>query len=100
MYSGYSTISPDFRRVVLHAFDDGLHAYNIGGGLDHLKHQRTYRFDSPPRSRHALQVAFIQDGRAIVAGTTTGKVCVWQAASGEYFQQLDHGGEHFLLTSS
>ena len=93
MYSGHSAISPDFLRVVLHSFDDGIHAYNISGGRDHLKRCGTYKLDSPPRSRHALQVAFVQEGRAIVAGTTTGKVCVWQAASGEYFQQLEHDGE-------
>ncbi|EPS94189.1 hypothetical protein FOMPIDRAFT_1055329 [Fomitopsis schrenkii] len=71
---GHSAISPDFRHVILHAFDDGLHSYNIGGGLDHLKHWRTYKLDSAPRFRLALQVSFVQEGRAIVAGTTTGQV--------------------------
>ena len=60
--SGHSAISPDFAHIVLHAFKDGLHAYDIGGGSKHLKLLKTYRLDAPPRSRHAVQVAFVQGG--------------------------------------
>lgn len=56
-----------------------------------------YKLDRVPRSKHCLQAHFIHGGDAIVCGTTTGNVCVWNAVSGELFQLLAHDGTYLKL---
>lgn len=88
---GHSAVSPDFRSIAVHNFMDGIHLYRIGA-FDRLKSPRLYPFDSNPDQRIALQVSFAHGGKALVCGSSTGNVCIWDVASGDFFQQLDHNG--------
>ncbi|KAH9922191.1 WD40-repeat-containing domain protein [Fomitopsis serialis] len=90
---GHSAVSPDYSSIVVHNFKDGLTEYSLS---DRTKARQSYRFNATPNPKIALQVAFLRYGRAIVCGTSTGNVCVWETSSGDYFQQLDHGG-HIVM---
>ena len=100
MSSGHSALSPDYQTIVTHNFKDGLHEYSLARGVSgRIKPQKLYRFDTPPKPKIALQVAFAHYGSALVAGTSTGNVCIWETKTGEYFQQLDHDGGRLHTTS-
>lgn len=100
--SGYSAVSPDYRSIVTHNFKNGLHEYSLVGShlSERAKPQKSYRFDVPPQPRIALQIAFVHYGSALVSGTSTGNVCIWETATGDYFQQLDHDGGSVSLCIS
>ena len=60
------------------------------------KPRRSFKSPRIPRSKHALQVTYIIDGRGIVCGTTTGDVCVWDTANGEVYQVLNHDKDEII----
>ncbi|OBZ70902.1 putative WD repeat-containing protein K04G11.4 [Grifola frondosa] len=86
---GSSTLSPDGRNIVVYNLINGLQSYLIGSSKKRTP-RRHYKLDVPSRSKHRLQVAYIHEGQALVCGTTTGNVCIWEVATGEYFQLLAH----------
>ncbi|OBZ65024.1 hypothetical protein A0H81_14977 [Grifola frondosa] len=89
---GSSALSPDRSSIIIHNVQEGLHLYSIG----YLKNQspilRNYKFEAAPRKKYRLQVAYLHQGQAVVCGTTTGNVCIWETASGDIFQLLPHNG--------
>lgn len=86
---GSSALSPDGRNLMVYNFSDELHLYAVGTrGLQQPR--RRYKFDAAPKSKHALQMAFLHQGRAVVCGTTTGNACIWETTLGEFFQLLPH----------
>ena len=89
---GHSTVSQNFRFIAVHNFRDGVHLYIMRAG--ERMPRKHYEFDRKARTNDAiaLQVTFIHNDRAIVCGTATGNVSIWQVATGELFQSLPHGG--------
>ncbi|KAH9840939.1 WD40-repeat-containing domain protein [Rhodofomes roseus] len=87
---GHSAINKKFRFIAVHNFKDGVHLYSLGAEQKPLRH---YKFDVEPIPDVLLQVSFIHGGQAIVCGTTTGNVCIWQTTTGELYQTLAHQGK-------
>ncbi|PCH36199.1 hypothetical protein WOLCODRAFT_168120, partial [Wolfiporia cocos MD-104 SS10] len=90
--SGYSALSPDGRTIAVHNLIDGLHLYRTGVSGEQ-RPRRHFKFDVPPRTKHALRLAFLHQGQALVCGTTTGNVCIWETTTGEFYQQLAHDND-------
>ncbi|OBZ69980.1 putative WD repeat-containing protein K04G11.4 [Grifola frondosa] len=84
-----SALSSNGRSIIVYNLVDGVQSYDIGLFKKQTPRHH-YKFDCPPRSKHCLQVAYLHQGRAVVCGTTTGNVYVWEAATGDYFQVLNH----------
>ncbi|KAH9924803.1 WD40-repeat-containing domain protein [Fomitopsis serialis] len=86
---GHSAINQTSRFIAVHNGSDGVHLYSLGG--HDQKPRRLYKFaDTQPLPRIAVQVSFIHGDQAIVCGTSSGNVCIWQTKSGELFQSLGH----------
>jgi COMPASS component SWD3 len=73
----------------IHTLHDGVHIYHVGRRklcrvLHHGHETQT--------SYHPLSVSTTLNGDTIVGGSNSGKVCVWQAHTGELLQVLEHGG--------
>ncbi|KAG2124080.1 WD40-repeat-containing domain protein [Suillus cothurnatus] len=73
----------------IHTLHDGVHIYHVGRRklcrvLHHGHESQT--------SYHPLSVSTTLNGDTIVGGSNSGKVCVWQAHTGELLQVLEHGG--------
>ncbi|KAH9914567.1 WD40-repeat-containing domain protein [Fomitopsis serialis] len=95
---GHSAISPGFRFIAVHNLRDGVHLYSMGG--HEQRPRRLLRFTDQPLPRIALQTAFIHEGRAVVCGTSTGDVCIWQTGTGELFQSLSHQEDIIMAVAS
>ncbi|RPD61509.1 WD40 repeat-like protein [Lentinus tigrinus ALCF2SS1-6] len=96
-----SSLSPSQRYIVVYNGVNGLDLYNVGVNGPQSP-RKIYKFKERPRSPHHLQVQFIHGGKALLCGTTTGAVLVWETGSGEPLQELSHGGktiEHTATTS-
>jgi WD40 repeat protein len=53
----------------------------------------THRFKfNPAEKNYPVVSAFIHHGKAVVSGTNSGNICIWDIASGDYFQILGHNG--------
>ncbi|RDX51813.1 WD40 repeat-like protein [Lentinus brumalis] len=92
---GGSALSPDYRHIALYNAVDGVDLYVAGQGVKQEARIK-YLLDKPPQSKHQLQVQFIHAGQALVCGTTTGTVRLWETGSGEILQELAHGGKYSL----
>jgi WD40 repeat protein len=70
--------------------------HNVRGSLDVLalntSKQRTLKFPQASSSQYACSVAFLHGGNAVVSGTNSGDICIWNIKSGEFFQILSHKG--------
>ncbi|OBZ66279.1 hypothetical protein A0H81_13832 [Grifola frondosa] len=86
---GSSALSPDGHSIIVYNLADSLQLYSVGS-FKNQEPKRSYEFDAVPRTKRKLQVAYLHKGNAVVCGTTTGNVCIWETASGEYFQLLAH----------
>ena len=67
---------------------DGVDMYDVMANGDKRRPKKHFALPKKPRTKHAVHVAYINGGRGIVCGTTTGDVCVWNTASGEVYQAL------------
>ncbi|OBZ77002.1 Pre-mRNA-processing factor 17 [Grifola frondosa] len=86
---GASALSTDAHHILVDNLVDGLQLYDVG----QFKHQiprRLYKLDTPRRSNHIVQIAFIHQDRAVISGSTTGNVCLWDTATAEFYQLLPH----------
>ncbi|TFK79240.1 WD40 repeat-like protein, partial [Polyporus arcularius HHB13444] len=85
MYVGSSALNPTHRYIAVHNVANGIDLYNVGGNGQQSP-RKTYRFKERPKSIVHLQVRFIHGGKALVSGTTTGGVLVWETGTGEALQ--------------
>ncbi|KAH9920711.1 uncharacterized protein B0H18DRAFT_1121803 [Fomitopsis serialis] len=84
-----SALSPDCKQLMAYHLQKGLRRYTVTTYF--AKHSRCkYEFDEQQTSRLSLQMSFLHGGKAIVCGTTTGKVCIWDVETGELYQKLPH----------
>ena len=67
---------------------DGIDVYDVKANGQKRKPKKHLSLPKKPRTKHAVHVAYINEGRGIVCGTTTGDVCVWNMTSGEVYQAL------------
>ncbi|KAI0715209.1 WD40-repeat-containing domain protein, partial [Earliella scabrosa] len=86
---GGSALSPNSRSIVVYNMATGLDRYIVGS---RGKPRQAYKLVSAPRCKLTVRTAFLHGGRAIICGTTTGAVCIWNVGDGEHFQILQHEG--------
>ncbi|KAH9914248.1 WD40-repeat-containing domain protein [Fomitopsis serialis] len=87
-----SALSPDCKQLMAYHLQKGLRCYAVATYF--AKPSRCkYEFDEPQTSRLSLQMSFLHGGKAVVCGTTTGKVCIWDIETGELYQKLPHDSE-------
>ncbi|OBZ66175.1 hypothetical protein A0H81_13821 [Grifola frondosa] len=89
---GSSALSIDGHNIITHNLVDGIYAYSVVPSKKPIPKYH-YKFDVLPQTKHILQVAYLHEGQAVVCGTTTGDICIWEAATGEYFQLLGHNND-------
>ncbi|KAI0711999.1 WD40-repeat-containing domain protein, partial [Earliella scabrosa] len=95
--SGSSALSPKGDSIALYNVRDGVDVYGIkSAGGNKRRPKRSYKLPKTPRTNHAIQTIYINDGRGLVCGTTTGDVWVWDTASGEVYQALAHDRDDIL----
>lgn len=90
-------MTPDQRNIAVYNLDDGLDLY-AAGPYGKQRPRKVYKFNKPQVSKHALQVRFAHHGKALVCGTTTGGILLWEVATGDALQELNHAGS--LLSCS
>lgn len=88
---GGSALTPDQRNIAVYNLHDGLDLY-AAGPYGRQRPRKVYRFNKPQVSKHALQVRFAHYGKALVCGTTTGGILLWEVATGDALQELNHAG--------
>ncbi len=94
---GSSSLSPNENSIVIYNIRDGVDVYAVkatGGGR--RKPKRSFKLPKPARTNYAVQVMYVNDGRGVVCGTTTGEVCIWDTMSGEIYQTLAHERDDIL----
>ncbi|KAI0715186.1 WD40-repeat-containing domain protein [Earliella scabrosa] len=92
-YSGSSAISSHHERpnVAVYNVLDGVDVYVVKSGGGHKRKPRHhFKLPKPPRTKHAVHITYINEGRGLVCGSTTGDVCVWDTATGDVYQTLLH----------
>ncbi|KAG2744846.1 WD40 repeat-like protein, partial [Suillus brevipes Sb2] len=83
---GHAALSPDESSVLLSNLSDGLDLYTVG-----RNHPRqSYKFPYSGKANVPVQVAFIESGQAVLSGSPDGNVHVWDVASAESRQVLEH----------
>ncbi|KIK12932.1 hypothetical protein PISMIDRAFT_119949 [Pisolithus microcarpus 441] len=92
--SGHATLSSDKKCIALTNLGDGVDIYSLGQSHPdmHLKH--------PPLSEEKnipVQVSWLQDGAAVVSGSSDRDVHIWEIPSGEPIQLLEHEGTLMYL---
>lgn len=84
--SGSSALSPDGCRLITHNLKDGLDLYQLSP-QEHLHHFK-YRSASED---YVVSTAFLHGGTAVIGGSSSGEVLIWETNSREIFQVLGHG---------
>ena len=88
----HSSLSPSGRFLLAGLIQSNMHVYNVS------RRELVGRFPdsgTPTTSRFAMKTAFIDRGTAVVSGTESGSVCIWDRKSGDLLQELPHQGTPF-----
>lgn len=72
--------------LIAHNLKDGLDLYQLSH-REHL-HRFKYRSDS---EEYIVSTAFLHGGTAVIGGSSSGEVLIWEINSGEIFQVLGYG---------
>jgi len=91
--SGSSAIYLDFNAIVVNTIQEGPYLFKLGS----VKPVRKWDLDAEANVQYPSQVSFLHDGQAIVSGSSTGNVCIWQMGSGDLYQILPHDGMYISL---
>lgn len=86
---GSISLSPDKSLLAVNVVHDGFHMCSIESGLV-LYHV----LQDNIRSDRVLFSCFAHGGKAIVGGSASGAVQVWDAGDGTIFHVLEHPGVH------
>lgn len=87
---GSSALSPDRKRLLVHNLNDGLDIYEIS--LKAAAFKKEIQFQGNGNTRSPVRVSFLHGGDAVVSGTQTGVISVWESDTGEQFQVLGYEG--------
>lgn len=93
MPSGSSAIYPDFNAIVVNTIQEGPYLFKLGS----VKPVRKWDFVAEANIQYPSQVSFLHDGQAIVSGSSTSNVCIWQTGSRDLYQILPHDGIYNFL---
>jgi len=88
MPSGSSAIYLDFNAIVVNTIQEGPYLFKLGS----VKPVRKWDLDAEANIQYPSQISFLHDGQAIVSGSSTGNVCIWQTGSRDLYQILPHNG--------
>ena len=83
---------------IVHNLYDGFDAYTINGST--IKHFRSYQFPAPKERNVPLSCVFIEGGKSVALGTTTGKAMILDTEKVCTNQILQHCGIHFTPLTS
>ena len=86
-FSGRSAISPDEQLVAVSNLHDGFDLYRTSDQT----HIRTFFADTSINV--SLPILFIDNGSALLMGSSCGKVKICDASTGVELQELSHGGK-------
>ncbi|KAI6036738.1 hypothetical protein BKA83DRAFT_4120440 [Pisolithus microcarpus] len=86
-----SAVYLDLNAIVINTLHDGLYLFKLGSTKPVWRW--FYECNCEAEVRYPLLVSFLHDGKAIMSGSPTGSVCIWQTKSKELYQVLPHSGE-------
>lgn len=75
---------------MVHNLYDGFDAYKIKGST--VQHFRSYQFAAPEERNVPLSCIFIEGGKSVALGTTTGKAMILDTERASTKQVLQHHG--------
>ena len=75
--------------MAVNTLQDGLFLYKLGGRTA----IRKWTVVEDAEARRSLSVSFLHGGKAIVSGTNTGNVTIWNAFSKDSYQVLPHSSK-------
>lgn len=78
---------------IVHNLYDGFDAYKIKGSA--VEHFRSYQFSAPKERNVPLSCIFIEGGKSVALGTTTGKSMILDTEKVSTKQVLQHCGMRF-----
>ena len=78
---------------IVHNLYDGFDAYKIKGST--VEHYRSYQFSAPKERNVPLSCIFIEGGKAVALGTTTGNAMILDTEKVSTKQVLQHCGMQF-----
>ena len=87
--SGSSSLCSKLNVLVVNTLQDGLFLYKLGGRTA----IRRWTVVEDAEARRPLSVSFLHGGKAIVSGTNTGNVAIWNASSKDLYQVLPHSSK-------
>jgi WD40 repeat protein len=87
--SGSSSLSPDFRHILVYNLCNGLDLYKLRS----KNLEQSYTFTADADVNYPLKVAFTNNGQSVVCGAQDGKVRIWNRITGMQEQILVHEGK-------
>ncbi|KAI5981161.1 WD40-repeat-containing domain protein [Pisolithus albus] len=97
MHSASSAVHLDLNAIVINTLHDGLYLFKLGSTKPVWRW--FYECDCEAEARYPLLVSFLHDGKAIMSGSPTGSVCIWQTKSKELYQVLPQSVSPHTFTS-
>ncbi|KAG2140874.1 WD40-repeat-containing domain protein [Suillus cothurnatus] len=88
VFLGYAALSHNSRYLLVSNMNIGMNLYTLG------EKEPLQSFLQPTNTgiNFPLGVSFLHRGRAVVCGSQTGSVKIWETLSGEHLQTLEHKG--------
>ncbi|KAH7904754.1 WD40-repeat-containing domain protein [Hygrophoropsis aurantiaca] len=77
---GYVSLSPDQRTLFVSNLSEGVDMYNLGQSWP----VRSFKYAVDSQANFPVEVSFLHNGAAVVWGSPTGEVNIWDAATGEH----------------
>ncbi|KAI5987724.1 hypothetical protein EDD15DRAFT_2372106 [Pisolithus albus] len=93
-----SAVHLDLNAIVINTLHDGLYLFKLGSTKPVWRW--FYECDCEAEARYPLLVSFLHDGKAIMSGSPTGSVCIWQTKSKELYQVLPHSDDVIQAVSA
>jgi WD40 repeat protein len=86
--SGYAALSHNARYLIVSNMNIGMNLYALG------EKEPLQSFLQPTNTgiNFPLGVSFLHRGRAVICGSQTGSVKIWDTLTGEHLQTLEHKG--------
>ncbi|KAI6014278.1 WD40-repeat-containing domain protein [Pisolithus microcarpus] len=91
-----SAVYLDLNAIVINTLQDGVYLFKLGS----TKPVRKWVYDCEAEARYPLLVSFLHDRKAIISGSPTGSVCIWQTGSDDLYQVLPHSGDIIQAVSA
>ncbi|KAI6013586.1 WD40-repeat-containing domain protein [Pisolithus microcarpus] len=91
-----SAVYLDLNAIVINTLQDGVYLFKLGS----TKPVRKWVYDCKAEARYPLLVSFLHDGKAIISGSPTGSICIWQTGSDDLYQVLPHSGDIIQAVSA